>query len=122
MPVKDFFNGLLGDVWMTFLDGNSDGQSDTLVVTWENVAHFIEQGDLRNTFQLAISDGSSFTKSVWDKWSTASTWTDVLIGDFNGDGKDDIAGRDDLGRWVVGLSSSAERLSGCSRLSRARVW
>jgi hypothetical protein len=29
----------------------------------------------------------------WQTWSTAATWTDVVVGDFDGDGKDDLAAR-----------------------------
>jgi hypothetical protein len=50
-------NNPVGDVWMKFLDGDDDGTDDTLVVTWDNVGYYDENGDLRNTFQLAISDG-----------------------------------------------------------------
>lgn len=49
----------LGDVWMKLLDSNGDAVDDTLVVTWDNVGYFNEQSDLRNTFQVAISDGSN---------------------------------------------------------------
>ncbi|MCK6455032.1 MAG: hypothetical protein L6Q92_00675 [Phycisphaerae bacterium] len=40
----------LGHVWYKLT-------ANTLVVTWENVGYFDKHGDLRNTFQLAISDG-----------------------------------------------------------------
>ena len=49
----------VGDVWMKFVDSNGDELDDTLVVTWENVGYFNEHGDLRNTFQVAISDGTN---------------------------------------------------------------
>src|SRR5207244_4084835 len=39
------------------------------------------------------------------QWSTAVNWVDVKVGDFTGDGKDDIVGRvQPTGRWWV-LSS-----------------
>ena len=58
---------------------------------------------------VAVSNGSTaFTSSPWGTaWSTAVTWVDVKVGDFNGDGKTDILGRVQLtGRWWTGLSSS----------------
>jgi hypothetical protein len=53
----------------------------------------------------ALSDGSSFTSDLWATWSTAVTWVDVQVGDFNGDGASDIIGRAlETGQWWVGLS------------------
>ena len=51
--------GGLGSVRMKFLDSNSDGSEDTLIVTWDNVGYYSYQGDKRNTFQIAISDGTN---------------------------------------------------------------
>ena len=43
---------------------------------------------------------------LWARWSTAVTWVDVQVGDFNGDGKDDITGRVLQGRqWWTGVST-----------------
>src|SRR5262249_26240540 len=42
-------------------------------------------------------------------------WRDVMTGDFNGDGKQDIAGRDFLGRWWVSLSTG-------SNFSAPQLW
>ncbi len=52
-------NNFVGDVWMKFFDSGAPVGVDTLVVTWDNVGYFNEQGDLRNTFQVAISDGTN---------------------------------------------------------------
>ncbi len=38
--------------------------ASTLVVTWDNVGYYSGHGDLRNTFQLAISDGSDPTMGI----------------------------------------------------------
>jgi hypothetical protein len=56
---------------------------------------------------VAKSDGSStFTNSVFTTWNTALTWVDVHRGDFSGDGRDDIVGRDQAsGHWWVGVSN-----------------
>jgi hypothetical protein len=55
----------------------------------------------------ALSNGSSlFNSAQWAVWSTGVTWVDVVTGDFNGDGKMDIAGRAlQTGQWWVGLSN-----------------
>lgn len=41
--------------------------------------------------------------TYWGFWSDAITWQDVRVGDFNGDGNDDIAGRY-LNQWWVARS------------------
>src|SRR5439155_85763 len=54
------------------------------------------------------SNGSAFTMSVWETWSTGVTWADVQVGDFNGDGKADIVGRyAEGGDWWVALSNGS---------------
>jgi hypothetical protein len=69
----------IGDVWMRFFDGDGDSNDDTLVVTWDNVGYYNEHGDLRNTFQVAISDGTNPVMGIgnnvcfaWDNmcWTT----------------------------------------------------
>ncbi|MCA9026436.1 MAG: VCBS repeat-containing protein [Planctomycetaceae bacterium] len=42
--------------------------------------------------------------NIWGRWSTRVSFNDILVGDFNGDGKDDVAGRASTGTWVVSLS------------------
>jgi hypothetical protein len=54
----------VGDVWFKQYDSNSDSAVDTLVVTWENVGYNDEHGDRRNTFQVAISDGTNAAMGV----------------------------------------------------------
>ena len=47
-----------------------------------------------------------FNTTLWSTWSTGVTWTDVQVGDFNGDGKSDITGRAlETGEWCTGLSN-----------------
>ena len=42
---------------------------------------------------------------AWATWQNAN-WSDVRVGDFDGDGLDDIAGRDG-GTWHVGVSTGS---------------
>jgi hypothetical protein len=58
---------------------------------------------------VALSNGSTaFISSRWGAWPTTVTWVDVNVGDFNGDGKEDITGRVlQTGRWWTGLSSGS---------------
>jgi hypothetical protein len=56
---------------------------------------------------VGLSNGSdAFSNSLWATWNPAVTWVDVQTGDFNGDGKTDIIGRDlASGNWYVGVST-----------------
>ncbi len=47
------------------------------------------------------------TTVVWGNWSGSAKWQDLLVGDVNGDGRDDILGRTDAGKWWVGISDGA---------------
>jgi hypothetical protein len=44
--------------------------------------------------------------AVWASWNPAAPWTNLEVGDFNGDGKADIAGQVG-GHWWVGLSTGS---------------
>jgi hypothetical protein len=45
---------------------------------------------------------------LFTTWSPALAWANVQVGDFNGDGKADVAGQDSQsGQWWVGLSSGS---------------
>ena len=53
----------------------------------------------------------TYLTSVWDVWSgnhpaalPSFQWSSLVVGDFNGDGRDDIAGRTNSGQWWVGVS------------------
>jgi hypothetical protein len=56
---------------------------------------------------VGLSDGHGhFTTTLWAVWSPAVHWVDVKVGDFTGDGKQDIAGRaQEDGSWWVGRST-----------------
>jgi hypothetical protein len=45
---------------------------------------------------------------LWGSWYAGVTWVDVQVGDFNGDGKADIAGRVlQSGQWWVAQSTGS---------------
>ena len=71
-------------------------------------ADIIGRSSLGNWLLTAAnSQGNGSTNVAWGQWSTAVTWDDVLIGDFNGDGRDDVIGRDSAtGDWWVALTRS----------------
>ncbi|MBX3437759.1 MAG: VCBS repeat-containing protein [Planctomycetaceae bacterium] len=50
---------------------------------------------------IAVSNGTSFTNQVWTTWPAGINWQNMQVGDFTGDGKDDIAARDNEGDWWV---------------------
>jgi hypothetical protein len=80
-------------------DFNGDGMDDI-------TGRYLQGG----TWWTALSNGTSFVTSSapWATWSTAATWVDVRVGDFNGDGKADIIGRAlENGQWYVGLSNGS---------------
>jgi hypothetical protein len=59
---------------------------------------------------VGLSSGSisSFVNTLWTTWSGSVTWADIRVGDFNGDGKADIAGRVlSTAQWFVGLSTGS---------------
>lgn len=75
-------------------DFNADGRDD------------IAGMSVTGQWYVGLSDGSgSFaTGAAWTAWSVPSMWYQLLVGDFNGDGRDDIAGMAHNGTWWVGLS------------------
>jgi hypothetical protein len=95
--------------WADFVYGdfNGDGKIDI-------AAHDLNSGHE----WVAINNGSSFTLSDWtsasNAWATPQalgtpiTWVNFVVGDFNGDGKADIAARDlQRGNVFVALSSGS---------------
>jgi hypothetical protein len=58
---------------------------------------------------VSLSTGSGFTSTsyAWTTWNEGAGWQDVQVGDFNGDGKADIAGRTVSGDWWVAISDGS---------------
>ena len=66
-------------------DFNGDGLDDI-------VGRAANDGDLR----VAISTGdSTFASNDWGRLTTIVTWSNIFVGDFNGDGLDDVMARAD---------------------------
>ena len=67
---------------------------------------------------------SHFTTSIWGVWSDIYTWSEIQVGDFNGDGRDDILGRaSENGNWYLGESTGLGFVtSRIGRLSRNFTW
>lgn len=98
-------NWAIGNSWTPLIgDFNGDGIDD--IVVWNS-----EGGN----WQVALSTGNQFIPSagpgnyIWlDNWAVGSDWV-PLVGDFNGDGKDDIAVYNYVnGGWQVALSNGSE--------------
>jgi hypothetical protein len=114
-----------GQWWVGISDASSFMNSlwetwaaDSPSVTWVDVKVGDFNGDHKSDITgrwlqagqwwTAISNGSSFTTSLWDSWNPAVTWVDVQVGDFNGDGKMDITGRWlEGGSWWTGISNGS---------------
>ncbi len=79
-------------------DFNGDGRTDLAGLS---------PSDGRWRVLLATPDG--FTEpQVWGQWSTNVSFGDIVVGDFNADGRDDVAARANTGTWVVGLSDGTQ--------------
>ena len=88
----DFENVMFGDF-------NGDGNDD--------VAGRIKAD---GRWLVGLSNGHDrFVSQLFGGWTTNQTFSDVQVGDFNGDGNDDVFGRAANGTLVVGLSNGTSR-------------
>jgi hypothetical protein len=102
------FNASQWATWVTYPemktlvgDFNGDGKDDIMKFDVPS------SGQANGGLWVGLSDGSRFNTTQWATWITYKEMK-VLVGDFNGDGKDDImkfdvSGHSNLGLWV-GLS------------------
>jgi hypothetical protein len=97
-------------------DFNGDGMAD-ITGRWSQAGQW----------WTSISTGSGFITKLWTSWAPdgpAVTWVDVQVGDFDGDGKADIAGRWlQTGQWWTSRSiGSAFTTSMWDAWSPAVTW
>jgi len=88
------------------LDGTTQGSAEGQTQT--DTSNQQSQNQPLAQWWTGLSTGSSFTTTLWGTWNPNVTWTDVKVGDFNGDGRDDVVGRvKETGEWWMGQSSGS---------------
>ena len=89
-----------GTTWSNVVsaDFNRDGRAD--IAGRNSLGQWFVA---RSTGTTPATNG--FASTQWGLWSTSTVWSDVQIGDFNGDGRADIAGRSTIGQWWVNRST-----------------
>jgi autotransporter-associated beta strand protein len=116
MPISGFFSGLpegsiftdsAGNRWRVTYQGG-DGNDVVLIATpqTDDIAGRVSQN---GQWWVGVSNGSTaFNSNPWAVWNPKVTWVDDLTGDFNADGRTDIASRDlQTGNWWVGISNGS---------------
>ncbi len=102
-----------GNNWQFFQgDFNGDGMTD--------VAGFNAAGEIH----VGIATGTGLTITKWLDWGSPSVegWHDFQVGDFNGDGRSDIAARKFGGYWFIAQSQGNSFTSSYSNRWGADGW
>jgi hypothetical protein len=90
--------GIRSAAWQTCFAGdfNADGRSD-----------LAGRNPLTGRWRVFMSNGDRFAAGrVFGTWATDVAWSDVTIGDMDGDGRSDLLGRDPTtGQWLVSRST-----------------
>ena len=99
----------------------ADGEVEDYEVSIQTaVRHDIAGRTSSGRWYVAASTGTSFSTTYWGLWG-AGAWTDVLAGDFNGDGQADVVGRLN-NRWYVGLNTGTSFVTTYWGLWGAGAW
>lgn len=86
------------ETWTDIVVGNFDGDADG--------TDDIAGRDATGTWYIIAKSGGTamapiFSNTPTRTWSTIQPWRDIVVGDFDGNGSDDIAGRAGTGGWVM---------------------
>ncbi len=60
----------------------------------------------KKSWRVGVSTNSGFETQRWARWNTSGGLDNVMVGDFNGDGKDDLAGLFQGKHWRVGVAGN----------------
>jgi len=88
--------------WKDVSTGDFDGDGRTDVVGRTSAGEWyvgLNRHGLLPDLQLGL------VNRRFGRWNEQAVWQDVRFGDFNADGKTDVAGRASNGEWYVGLST-----------------
>jgi hypothetical protein len=115
--------------WFVAISNGSTGFSSSLWVSWSPAVTWVDVkvGDFNGDgfsdiigrvsqsgqWWEALSNGSNgFSNQVWATWNPNANWVDVKVGDFNGDGRDDITSRvASSGQWWTALSQGSTEVT-----------
>ena len=85
-------------------DFNGDGRDDVAAQFHDAFDHL--------AWLVSVSTDRGFVTKPWGTWDSSLGLVDVVVGDFDGDGKDDIAGRGDADGWWWVSRSTGDRFEG----------
>ncbi len=94
-------------------DFNGDGRADVAGRT------------LTGQWWTAVTNlsATAFDSSRWGQWSPSVNWTNVMVGDYDNNGRDDIAGQVDFGsNWWSANSTGSSFVTAQRNWSTATVW
>ncbi|MCA9169466.1 MAG: S8 family serine peptidase, partial [Planctomycetales bacterium] len=100
-------NALLGDNQGagTIVDeDNGPGRLDGL----NDAPMSVARSDNGQWFVTRYDANDNWITEQWGAWSPTVNWTNVQVGDVDGDGILDVAGQNELGDWWVGYTSNGQ--------------